>query len=310
MKTKLYIFIVIILSILALIFMQMNNTKELFVTGNTGFDYSKIDRISHGDHNYSYCIGGKITCNKTPLNSSLIEMTDVIDVYTGGKTYKPYCKTNGIEDISNQVYCDGSIFSKLNQSDMPEYRLPLSNSLFPISTYNLGFTQHYTYVPAAIDASNKNRLNFFKNQSGDVVEYRDICDVYYQTEQDNCKRVMYGSLNSTTITPALVDLSYSTINIPPNPESWNMPSTMEDDTSEYDGNILPSSIVSSTTTSKIYPPTDCNAKIPCVADFGTDIGDKLCCGQKGVLQNTKNICPSTKPKCTNFDCKTQLGYCQ
>ncbi len=312
--------------------MQMNNNKELFVTGNTGFDYSKIDRITHGENNYSYCIGGKVTCSKDPLFTSPIEITDSTDDYTGGTTYKPYCMRNGVEEISNQVYCDGSVFSKPNRADMPEYRLPLSNFLFPISTYNLGFTQHYTYVPAAVDANNKNIVNFFKNQSGDVVEFRDVCESYYQTDQDNCKRSRYGSLNAKMVTPTVVDFSYITIDIPPNPESWNMPSTMDDDTSgyTYTGNGTGSTGTGSTgtgttgtgsgtgstgssagtTTSKTYPPTDCGAKIPCIADFGTDIGDDLCCGQAGVLKDTNNVCPITKPKCTNFDCKTQLGYCQ
>lgn len=53
----------------------------------------------------------------------------------------------------------------------------------------------------------------------------------------------------------------------------------------------------------------CNDKIPCIANFGTNIGDKLCCGQTGVLQNTKYVCPSTRPKCTGFKCGYQFGNC-
>ena len=49
--------------------------------------------------------------------------------------------------------------------------------------------------------------------------------------------------------------------------------------------------------------------IKCVADFGTNIGDKLCCGQTGVLQNTKYICPSVKPTCSNFKCGSAFGIC-
>jgi len=49
--------------------------------------------------------------------------------------------------------------------------------------------------------------------------------------------------------------------------------------------------------------------IKCLADFGTDVGDDLCCGQEGVLQNTKYVCPDTLPICSNFECGSQFGTC-
>jgi hypothetical protein len=361
MKNKLYIFIIIIIGILTLIFMQMSNNRELFVLGDSqNFNYRNIDRMDNDNHTYSYCIGGRITCNKAQLDSVPIEVTNSSDAYYGGKTYKPYCMTNGVEDKSNTVFCDGTIFSKMNLRDMSSNTLPKSNFAFPISSVYLGMTQPYSYVPAAIDATNKNKLNFMKNQNGDIVEYMDICDVYFSTDQDNCKRKLYGSINSNTIIGNVYDVSYQTIDVKYDPSLWNSPVTMEQDNSAFyptynsnntgtnnvtnnvtnttetntdtETNIdtetntaesITSSITSttssitsttssitSTTSSKKLPPTDCKAKIPCVADFGSNIGDTLCCGQPGVLLNTNNICPATKPKCGNFDCKTQLGYCQ
>jgi hypothetical protein len=307
--------------------MQMNNSKELFVTGDDGFNYRQIDRIQNTNDTYSYCIGGKITCKKTPLVSTLIDVSS--NNYFGGKTYKPYCKTETVEDPSNNVYCDGTMFSKLNQSAMPTYTLPKSKFTFPISVDYLGMTQPYSYVPAAIDASNNNKLNFIKNQSGAVVEYMDICDPYYQTDQDNCKKKLYGSINSTTIIGnAVGDASYNPPNVPYDPSLWlnqklidnSLTGIWNPGSSGTSANGTSASIPSSKTSSitspinscetKSYPQTDCSAKIPCVADFGAEIGDNLCCGQTGVLQNTKNICPVNKPTCSNFDCKTQLGYCQ
>jgi hypothetical protein len=43
----------------------------------------------------------------------------------------------------------------------------------------------------------------------------------------------------------------------------------------------------------------------CIADYGTRVGDSLCCGQKGVLQHyaSEYVCPSSKPTCSNFDCR-------
>jgi hypothetical protein len=300
MKIKLYLFIIIIVSILVMILMQMSSNMELFVVNNPSFDYRQINRISNGNHNYSYCIGGNITCKNTPLTSNPIEISNSPDdFYEGGKTYKPYCMTNGIEDISNSVYCDGSIFSKLNQNDMPNYRLPKSNFSFPISSEYLGMTFPYNYPPVTLDISNNNKLNFLKNQTGDVVEYMDICDVYYQTEQDNCKKTLYGSINY----PTIIGDSVNVIENPPD-------TSIIQNTIETIQSPISETITSPLTKEKIYPPTDCNAKIKCKADFGTNIGDSLCCGQLGVLENTNYICPSVKPTCSNFDCKTQFGYCQ
>jgi hypothetical protein len=49
--------------------------------------------------------------------------------------------------------------------------------------------------------------------------------------------------------------------------------------------------------------------LKCVADFGTNIGENLCCGQTGVLQNTQYVCPSVKPTCQNFKCGSKFGTC-
>ena len=50
--------------------------------------------------------------------------------------------------------------------------------------------------------------------------------------------------------------------------------------------------------------------IKCVADFGTKIGDNLCCGQTGVLQDTKYTCPNTLPYCSDFKCGSKFGTCR
>jgi len=50
------------------------------------------------------------------------------------------------------------------------------------------------------------------------------------------------------------------------------------------------------------------APIKCVADFGTNIGDKLS-GGKGVLQDTRYVCPNTLQKCSHFKCGSAFGTC-
>jgi hypothetical protein len=49
--------------------------------------------------------------------------------------------------------------------------------------------------------------------------------------------------------------------------------------------------------------------LKCIADFGTNVGENLCCGQTGVLQNTEYVCPSSKPTCKNFKCGSKFGTC-
>ena len=49
--------------------------------------------------------------------------------------------------------------------------------------------------------------------------------------------------------------------------------------------------------------------IKCIADFGTNIGDDLCCGQSGVLTNTKFVCPANYSKCDNMKCGSKYGTC-
>lgn len=50
-------------------------------------------------------------------------------------------------------------------------------------------------------------------------------------------------------------------------------------------------------------------QIKCLAHYGTKIGDPLCCGQTGVLQNTNNICPEELPVCSGYKCGSQWGVC-
>jgi hypothetical protein len=71
-----------------------------------------------------------------------------------------------------------------------------------------------------------------------------------------------------------------------------------------------SAVKPATTASAVKPATTtCSSDIKCVADFGTNIGDPLCCGQEGVLQDTKYVCPNTLQKCTSFKCGSAFGTC-
>ena len=50
--------------------------------------------------------------------------------------------------------------------------------------------------------------------------------------------------------------------------------------------------------------------IKCLADNGSEKGGPLCCGQSGVLQNTKYNCPADYPFCVGYKCGESWGTCQ
>ena len=54
---------------------------------------------------------------------------------------------------------------------------------------------------------------------------------------------------------------------------------------------------------------DKNKGMKCLADNGAQVGDPLCCGQEGVLQNTKYNCPSDYPYCHGYKCGETWGRC-
>jgi hypothetical protein len=64
-----------------------------------------------------------------------------------------------------------------------------------------------------------------------------------------------------------------------------------------------------TATVPVSPASCPKEGIKCIADFGTSIGDPLCCGQSGVLQDTRYVCPNTLQKCSNFKCGSAFGTC-
>ena len=50
--------------------------------------------------------------------------------------------------------------------------------------------------------------------------------------------------------------------------------------------------------------------IKCIADYGSNIGDPLCCNQTGTVTNTKYICPQEVPKCSGYSVNDNTyGYC-
>lgn len=50
--------------------------------------------------------------------------------------------------------------------------------------------------------------------------------------------------------------------------------------------------------------------IKCIANYGSKVGDPLCCNQTGTLKDTKRICPEEVPTCTGYSSVDNIyGYC-
>jgi len=47
----------------------------------------------------------------------------------------------------------------------------------------------------------------------------------------------------------------------------------------------------------------------CAADYGTDIGGNVCCGQPYTITNKQQVCPKFKPTCYNYIHNLQWGEC-
>ncbi len=50
-------------------------------------------------------------------------------------------------------------------------------------------------------------------------------------------------------------------------------------------------------------------KITCNANYGSIQGDRLCCGQSGVVNKTSRVCPYEYPNCRGFVCGEKWGLC-
>lgn len=289
MKIKMKLFnskllIILFISLIALlfipIFLEILGYREKMTDYINFSDYNTIDRIKITDtetNTYAYCVGGNISCKSS--TASLIDISN--ENYTGGNTYQPNCNDG------DDVICSDNLFNSVSSYNLSSYILPNTTTSFPLSSVYKGFTVPYNYVPIVMDNSSNN-FNVL-NSSQEVQESIHKCNLLTYENQQNCYKHFFGGGNTSSAT--------SQITSPVTNQS----------TSSATSQIT--SLNSATITSEAGKCGD-SLKIPCIADFGTNIGDNLCCGQTGVLQNTKYVCPNTRPKCSNFKCGSQFGNCE
>ena len=49
--------------------------------------------------------------------------------------------------------------------------------------------------------------------------------------------------------------------------------------------------------------------IKCVAHYGTNVGEKVCCDQDSILQKNGRVCPKELPRCVGYKCGEKWGTC-
>ena len=238
---------------------------------------------------YSYCLGGTIKCT----GDSSSKLTTVVDNYKYGTTYQAKCSDGTTPSCLNNYYSeltDASMINHKNEVD-PIFKSTGINVMDKDKLW--GFVGPYNYTSFVRDPSMNEILTYYLD--ADLVKSspnKSFCDLVQKKDQSDCNSYYYNLKNNT------VNNGYNAT-VSGDDDTTGDSSKGDEDLDGYDskeGNY--SSLDGS-----------CDDKIPCIADFATNVGDALCCGQTGVLQNTKYVCPANAPKCSNFKCGSKFGTC-
>jgi hypothetical protein len=323
----LLIIVFVCLVLLPIIAYYMDNIMEGFTTSSIKFTPRAIDRIlfSKGttDRNYKnsdgtlldmsgqygYCLGGNIKCSGADL-------VKISDSYLYGTTYSSLCN-----DGQSMPICNDNHYGTDIMDASMENNINIIDTIFKTTGWGegginildptnfRGFVGPYSqykpdtttpYYPFILDSTNSKVINYkffdsaksLKQSSNkqvcDLVSdyYRPYCNDYYYDLDNNDNGYGNGSGSGSGSGDGSDDSSSS--------DDKDLDGYTEDDSNYGNANGDDST---------------CGSKIPCIADFGTNVGDKLCCGQTGVLQNTKYVCPANAPKCSSFKCGSKFGTC-
>lgn len=179
-------------------------------------------------------------------------------------------------DDNTQIECQGNFQYKMNDYERSVWRTPSAREvLFPYSDVYKGFTIPYDYIP--VDISD-NFMNFY-DSSGSIDNINKCSMLNSDIETYKCNIATIGQfaeLFKDSITSMIKNLPIGVL----------------------------SKLIKSDT-------KDTKTDTKCIADYGTNAGDSLCCGQTGILQksSTKYVCPSTAPTCSGYTCGDSYGTC-
>ena len=255
-----------------------------------------------------YCPAGEVMC---PSGTSL-SGEEVFDLPGGrkGKEYNFWCAdtTTGI-DTSSSVQCSSDFFTV--NGNPKEYRSfkdecednqgnPYETIFYDITssndstTTNKNFPREYTRKTFIGGVELKNFTDPFEQVPFDISgKYIYIYDNSQEFMFKSSPCVIYDDISGDG---CIIDQSYNASDptcdsLPYQSISGEDPDVSGEDTGEGSSD-------------------SCDSASKCIADNGTKIGDGLCCGQTGVVKDTKYNCPADYPKCVGYKCGESWGLCQ
>lgn len=231
-----------------------------------------------------YCVLGNITCEGGYTASMETTDSDGIKVYN--------CVSGNTVD-NTMAKCNGSIFSGSS----------------PFNSSNTNAVNFYRYGSNGCQNRNQTgaQLRSFENTYGSSLGISgDLSDFTSAYSSVPLKFTSDGSYDYVVFQDvfnngAFKDISFTTcdmfdtlLNCEQNYGNCPTSGSSEDDDDDDDD---------SSNSNRL------NTK--CLGDFGDGVGDKLCCGQTGVIQNehAKYTCPESHPYCRGYKCGESWGAC-
>ena len=232
---------------------------------------------TNGTDSKLYCIFGDISCNLSGY-----ELVD----HRSGQTddygnKRKGCKRRGQNRWSNNFKCVNSIFDEKDSYTF--YKLDSSN---------------------CIDADSSSvTLNSLQEDYGELSGNNTLFKGF-STLIDNSSNVAPFDISDSSSYLTMkfgdgTDISYSTcflFDTSSNCATQAGCSPPSEETEESD---------------EPEPASENELNTKCLGDFGDGVGDKLCCGQTGVIQNehAKYTCPESHPYCRGYKCGESWGKC-
>ena len=278
MKFKLYGIIILICFVLgSLLFFNKEGFKSDYS------DYKTVDRVINTNNRYGYCIAGEVTC---PANTVRKVLNDDYTMSGKGTTYELLCDDmNGIK-TNIPVECSGNYVHRLSQNykmrnqdinvDELNWMTPTARQInFQFSDLYKGFSTPHSYIPVGI---NEDNIEFY-DRNRNILDSLHKCEMLNnQTETNDC----YFQLQKYKVTEAAR-------------QQAEIAKAAED-------------AAKAAETAKLE---ETGGPKKCVANYKTNLGEGLCCGQPGVLQYAASeyVCPESEPVCSNYECGKQYGTC-
>jgi hypothetical protein len=245
-----------------------------------------------------FCVFGDISC--APGYTASMELVDIGGVQT--EKYKCISDVDGTHDPT-QAICNGGLFETATYKTF--YDLDASNCWKnDASGYNFGSVKYLHGGTEEISGNLDNFTSIYWNklpfvmtdENGIVTSGSDANKVKFNLQADTIGFTFQGN----DLLSSANDLDYSTCYFYNSNADCQIKGKCPD--------ALPKSETESGDESESKSQSE-SSTITCNAHYGDKIGDSLCCGQTGVVQNDSRVCPYEYPTCSGYKCGEKWGTC-